>query len=319
MLTNHGDSLCARGLGLACRFRCAATKVVFMLGMALLPIVAAADSPRPVTDLSGATDPYLQIGLERIVRAQGLWRQIEAERLAVGLVDITDLERPRFAMLNPDLMVYAASLPKIAILLGAFVAIESGDLTPNAKLREAMTDMIRTSDNADATFVLGQIGRQRLLELLTSDRLRLYHPDFNGGLWVGKDYAKGSAYKRDPLHGISHGATVRQVARFFYLLERGDLVGEPFRTEMKQILADPGIAHKFVAGLEDRPEARLHRKSGTWRHFHADAALVEVGTYRYIVVGLARHDDGGQWLTQLAAPLHDLLLGAYARPVQHGR
>jgi beta-lactamase class A len=78
---------------------------------------------------------------------------------------------------------------------------------------------------------------------------------------------------------------------------------------MKQILADPGIPHKFVAGLKHRPEARLLRKSGTWRDFHADAALVEAGGHRYIMVGLARHADAGNWLARLAAPMHDLVLG----------
>ncbi|MFM1892457.1 MAG: hypothetical protein RLZ44_1534, partial [Pseudomonadota bacterium] len=51
------------------------------------------------------------------------------------------------------------------------------------------------------------------------------------------------------------------------------------------------------------------RKSGTWRDFHADAALVEAGGHRYIMVGLARHADAGNWLARLAAPMHDLVLG----------
>jgi beta-lactamase class A len=269
----------------------------------------AADHP-PVTDLRGDLDPHLQSGLERIVRDQRLSPYVEAERLALGLIDITDLDHPRMALLNPDLMVYAASLPKIAILLGAFVEIESGELVPDPELRQAMSRMIQVSDNAAATYVLDRIGRERLLETLTSQRLRLYHRDFNGGLWVGKDYARRGAYARDPLHGLSHGATVRQVARFFYLLERGELVSEPYRTEMKQILADPGIEHKFVAGLKARPDAKLYRKSGTWRQYHADAALIESGPYRYILVGLARHANAGDWLSRLAQPIHDLVVGA---------
>lgn len=284
------------------------------VGLVIASTVACAVDAVPVTDLRADPDAFLQNGLERVVRSQGLWTHVEAGRLALGLVDITDLDRPRQALLNPDLMLYAASLPKIAILLGAFVAIERGDLVADARLRDAMTRMIRVSDNAAATYVLERVGRGELLDILTSDRLRLYHRDFGGGLWVGKDYARGKAYARDPLHGLSHGATVRQVARFFFLLERGELVGEPYRRQMKAVLADPAIRHKFVAGLEQRPNARLHRKSGTWREYHADAALVETDRHRYIVVGLARHADGGEWLKRLIAPMHDLITGAAARP-----
>jgi beta-lactamase class A len=266
--------------------------------------------PSPATDLPAEPDQPLQQGLEQLVREQGLWGYVESRRLALGLADITDLAAPRYAALNLDHMMYAASLPKIAILLGAYLKIEAGELQLDRQLRGDMEQMIRHSDNPAATRVLERVGRQDLVAILTSERLRLYDPEFNGGLWVGKDYARSGAFLRDPLHHLSHGATVRQVVRFFYLLEKGELVGEPYRGQMKQILADPAIPHKFVAGLKHRPEARLHRKSGTWREFHADAALVEVGDRRYIMVGLGRHADAGAWLARLAGPMHDLVMGS---------
>ena len=252
-------------------------------------------------------DPDLQPALERLVRSQGLWRQVESHRLALGLLDITDLDAPRYAMLNPHHMMYAASLPKIAILLGAFVEIGEGELTLDEDLRKRMVRMIRYSDNAAATDVLARVGREDLIDILTSDRLRLYDPARNGGLWVGKDYARNNAYRRDPLHNLSHGATVYQVLRFFYLLEKGELVDPRLSDDMKEILSRPGISHKFVAGLKDRPGVSLFRKSGTWRDYHADAALVESGDHRFVIVGLARHADGGKWLARLAAPMHDLV------------
>ena len=258
--------------------------------------------------LAGVVDASLQSALEGLVREQGLEEHVAAGRLALGLVDISDLESPRFAAVNPDRMMYAASLPKIAVLLGAFVKIASGELVHDETLGADMVAMIRYSDNAAATRVLERIGRQDLIDILTSERYRLYDPAANGGLWVGKDYAKGNAYRRDPLHHLSHGATVRQVARFFYLLARGELVGEPYDSAMKRILSEPGIDHKFVAGLAQRPEAKLYRKSGTWRSYHADAALVEAGGRAYIIVGLARHAHAGQWLERLAAPMHDLVI-----------
>jgi beta-lactamase class A len=52
----------------------------------------------------------------------------------------------------------------------------------------------------------------------------------------------------------------------------------------------------------------MFRKSGSWRKWHADSALVEYGRYKYIMVALAEHRKGNRWLERLAAPLHDLIV-----------
>ena len=270
-------------------------------------------------DLPMEAHSDLQPALEELVRSQGLWDQVEKRNLALGLVDITDIDAPRYAVLNPHHMMYAASLPKIAILLGAYVEIAEGELKLDTGLKYEMTKMIRHSDNASATSVLEKVGRQDLIRILTSNRLRLYDEKQNGGLWVGKAYAKGNAYRRDPIHNLSHGATVYQVVRFFYFLERGELVDALYCEEMKQILSKPAISHKFVAGLSQRPNAEVYRKSGTWRQFHADAALVESGEHRFIIVGLANHNEGGQWLERLATPMHDLITNSTNPPERSTR
>jgi hypothetical protein len=95
---------------------------------------------------------------------------------------------PRLAMLNGDAMVYAASLPKIAILLAALVEAERGMLPLDAYRLTAMHNMIRVSSNEDATRVLNWVGGQRLLDILQSDRFRRYDARDGGGLWVGKAY-----------------------------------------------------------------------------------------------------------------------------------
>jgi beta-lactamase class A len=170
--------------------------------------------------------------------------------------------------------------------------------------RDALTRMIRHSSNQAATAMLRRVGKDRLLEVLRSDRFRLYDPQVNGGLWVGKEYGKSPAYRRDPLYNLSHAATAMQAARFYYLLASGRLVSPGLARDMKEILSRPGIAHKFVKGLAGFPAARIYRKSGTWRDWHADSVLVEEGRHRYILIGLAEDPDGGRWLTELAAPLH---------------
>ena len=74
------------------------------------------------------------------------------------------------------------------------------------------------------------------------------------------------------------------------------------------MLSNPGVHHKFVKGLTPRPGARFYRKSGTWKSWHADSAMVEYGNYKYIVVALAESPKGGKWMERLIVPLHDLIV-----------
>ncbi len=276
--------------------------------IALVTLVAATGQAGSYPRLRERIDPRLQAQLEQLIDAKGFRKAVDQQRLMIALVDITALEKPRMAAVNGNVMKYAASLPKIAILLTAFVQIEAGKLELDDKLEGDMTRMIRNSSNTAATRVLDLVGRDELIETLQDPRFMLYDPRYNGGLWVGKAYAKGVAYRRDPLHQISHGITAIQVARFYYLLTTERLVGSELTHKMKAILSQPAIRHKFVLGLKDHPEARLYRKSGTWKHFHADSALVEYDDHAYIMVGLAEDARGGQWLAELAAPLQALVV-----------
>ena len=256
--------------------------------------VSAADSYPSLWD---SKDPVLQRKLERVIKSIGLEQAVKNKQLSLDLVDITDLKHPRVAAINGDNMVYAASLPKIAILLGAFVEIERGKMTLDQNTRQTLTDMIRYSSNHAATEMYHRVGEARLAEILQSDRYRLYDRDKNGGLWVGKEYGRAKAWKRDPLHNFSHGATAMLTARFYYMLETGRLVSEPLTNVMKEILSKPAIEHKFVKGLKEaRPGAKIYRKSGSWRTWHADSAIIESGGHKFIVVALAEHPDGGKWM-----------------------
>lgn len=272
----------------------------------LLPVMALSAGEYP--KLRERIDPVLQQQLEQLVRDKGMQKAVAEERLAIALADITDLTKPRVAAVNGDVMEYAASLPKIAILLAAFVQIDQGKIELDEKLESDMTEMIRHSSNSAATRVLDLVGREKLLQIVQSPRYLLYDKRHDGGLWVGKAYAKDGAYHRDPMHQISHGITAMQGVRFYYLMETGRLVGPESTRKMKEILSRPALNHKFVKGLRSRPGVKLYRKSGTWKQFHADSALVEYGTRKYIVVGLAEDSRGGKWLEELAAPLHDLVV-----------
>ena len=269
---------------------------------------ASAENKGAYPTLWDSHDPVLQRQLEKIMNMLGYDRAIKDKRLAVVLVDITRLHKPRVAAVNGNTMIYAASVPKIAILLGAFVEIREGHMTLDDDTRQSLTNMIRYSSNQEATRMLNRVGKERLLEILQSEEFDLYDPEAGGGLWVGKEYGKSPAYQRDPLHNFSHGATAMQVARFYYLLETGQVVGKKLSAEMKAMLGEPGITHKFVKGLQDYPDVKIYRKSGSWKQWHGDSAIVEAGGKKYIIVGLAEDANGGVWLSRMIKPIHELMV-----------
>jgi len=252
------------------------------------------------------SSPDLQHRLEVRIKQLHLDKAVRNKQLSVALVDITDPSMPSLAQVNGDEMMYAASLPKIAVLLAAFERIAEGKLALNDQTRQTMTQMIRYSSNQAATTMIRAVGKEYINQVLSSPKYRLYDKRYNGGLWVGKEYASGTAFHRDPLHHLSHGATVMQVARFYYMLQTGKLVSPRSSREMKAILSKPGIHHKFVKGLSNT-NAEIYRKSGSWRSFHADSALIEHNGRRYIAVALANNPKGGVWMTRLIGAMDDII------------
>ena len=258
-------------------------------------------------DLPSEPDPVLQAGLDELVAEMGLEDSASEGRLALALADVTDPDQPRLAMVNGHEMFYAASLPKVAILLGAAVALEEGQLDLDPALESDMHDMIRVSCNACASRVLDRVGRDRLLDILQSPDYHFYDPDLGGGLWVGKPYGPEPAYRRDPIDNQSHGATAYQAARFYYLLETGKLVSPAQSELMLSTLVEPGINHKFVRGLAGHGELDLYRKSGSWRMYHADSVLIHADNRAYIMVGLVEDGDGDILLESLAPRMLELV------------
>lgn len=257
--------------------------------------------------LSNSSDTFMQQALERTLLVNGLNNAVERKELSIALVDITDPENPRAASVNGNHMMYAASLPKIAILLGAFEKAAQGkmDLTPN--VRDSLTRMIRVSSNTAATQMYNTVTPKFIAETLQSQKYGFYDRKTGGGLWCGKPYGKSGAWKRDPLKNLSHAASAIQVARFFYFLETNRLASPEYSQQMKEMLGDPAINHKFVAGLANKPGTEIFRKSGTWSSFHADGAIIERDGRRYIAVALANNRAAGGWFKQLIVKMDNII------------
>ena len=74
------------------------------------------------------------------------------------------------------------------------------------------------------------------------------------------------------------------------------------------------IDHKFVRGLSQmaRP-IYLSRKSGSWRTYHADSALVERNGRAYIAVALSNDSHGGKWMEDIIQELDRIVVSRRPR------
>jgi beta-lactamase class A len=269
-------------------------------------------SPDPV---AMEPDAALLSHLKALLDENAFQKPVKDKRFAVSLVDVTDAEHPRYAGVNDTVMMYAASLPKIAILLAGFEQVKAGRLAYTSEVREMFNRIARYSSNSDASKAVQLIGFEQIASTLTSSRYKFYDPALNGGLWLGKAYGGPSDYwHRDPLHNLSHGATTLQTARFFTLLAQEQLVNPELSRELKEVLSHPGVHHKFVKGLDGVAGVQIYRKSGTWQHWHADAALVEYNGKRYVAAALADDPQGGKLLEQLIWGLHRIICTPSSAP-----
>ena len=259
--------------------------------------------------LYALVDQGLQKQLTDVVNKKPQWKRLANQhRLAIGVVDLNGAE-PRFARLNGNSMMYAASLPKIAILLAAYVSFEDGSLIETDEIHEDLADMIRVSSNVAATRMIDRIGLKRIGEILSDPTYGFYDESRGGGLWVGKRYSSDTERRGDPMHNISHGATVTQVCRFYYLLSEGRLINPHRSAQMLQELSDPKLHHKFVGELDElAPKAKLFRKSGTWRNYHSDSVMVKGTQWRnYILVAMVESANGEKIIADILPAVESIL------------
>jgi len=264
------------------------------------------DFPQDMIEIDTQTvgDVDLTMALARLDTALRVSLGIEGDQTAVGLVD---MNTGRFAMLRADTQYYAASVPKIAILLAFLHEHRDAPASIDADTRHELGLMIKRSDNALAAKYSKLLGLKTIAEILTLPDYKLYDPMHGGGLWVGKHYGKSAERNRDPLAGESHAATVRQLLRYYLMLEQKTLINPEASEMMREIFESPGLDHlqsKFILGLAGR-DVQVIRKSGTWNAWHADTVIVTGEGRHYILVSLTHHEKGADYLIQMARSIDD--------------
>jgi beta-lactamase class A len=222
-------------------------------------------------------------------------------------VGVLDLQKLRLAMVNPDRMEYAASLAKIGILLTYFQIHPEAVTNLAPEVRHALGQMAKISSNEMAARFSRELGLRQIQEVL--NRYHFYDTNHGGGIWMGKHYGQGEERIGDPLANNSHAATVRQLLRYFLLLEQGKLVSPEASRAMREIFASPDLRAddiKFVKGLAGR-EVEIIRKWGTWEDWRHDCAVIKGPGRHYILGALTHHPKGDEYLVDLVKAVDDLM------------
>jgi len=264
----------------------------------------AENRPDYVLTYSTPFDTSMQARLEVIDSELRERYGMATNQTAVGLLDLKQL---RLAMIRPDQEEYAASLAKIGILLAYFQLHPEAATNLDATTRHDLALMAKISSNEKAAQFSRQLGLKQIQQVLND--YHFYDTNHGGGIWVGKHYGQGGDRLGDPIGDNSHAVTVRQVLRFFLMLEQGKLVSPAASKLMREIFATPDIPHddiKFVKGLAGR-NVEIIRKWGTWENWYHDAAIVTGPGRHYVLVGLTHHPKGDDYLVSLAQEVDDLL------------
>jgi beta-lactamase class A len=280
-----------------------AVALMVLLGISI-DCRAPREGPNPMTlDDETPLDRDLQSRLESTDLELRSALGMAATDAAAGLID---LKSNRLAMLHPDRIEYGASVPKVGILYAYFV-LHPDVSTLDERTRHELGEMAKASSNELAAKFSQQLGLKTIQEILNRDGF--YDSSKGGGIWVGKHYGITGERYGDPVGDHSHGITVRQMLRFWLLLDQGRLVSPAVSTTMKEIFASPQIPHddiKFVKALKDRNVAIL-RKWGEWENWQHDTAIIEGENRRYILVGITNHPKGDDYLIGLAQRVDDLM------------
>jgi beta-lactamase class A len=259
-----------------------------------------------VLDYDTPVNPALQLKLENIDTTLRAKYGMTTEQTAVGILDLKNL---RLAMIHPDRGEYAASVAKIGILFAYFQLHPEAATNLAPQTRHELGLMIKASNNEMAAKFSREMGLKEIQQVLNSHHF--YDANHGGGIWVGKHYGKGSERYGDPVRDNSHAATVRQVLRFYLLLEQNKLVSPAASKTMREIFESPDIPHddiKFVKALDGR-NLQILRKWGSYENWLHDTADIMGPDRHYILVALTKHPKGDEYLFDLAQAVDDLMTG----------
>jgi len=256
-------------------------------------------------DYNTPVDPMLQAQLENIDMTLRAKYDMTTDQTSVGVLDLRTL---RLAMVHPDREDYAASVAKIGILFTYFYVHPEAATSMDMQTRHELGLMAKASSNEMAAKYSEELGLKQIEQALAA--YHFYDAKHGGGIWMGKHYGKDTERIGDPVGNNSHAVTVRQVLRFYLLLEQNKLISPGVSEAMRNIFFSPDIPAdniKFVKALAGR-NLYIIRKWGTWENWLHDTAVITGPNRCYILVGLTNHPRGDDYLEDLAVAIDDLMI-----------
>ncbi len=198
-------------------------------------------------------------------------------------------------------------MAKVGILLAYFHLHPEAATALDPETERELGLMIKASSNEMAAKHSRAIGLREIQQILNSHGF--YDATRGGGIWVGKHHGPNSERIGDPVADQSHAATVRQLLRFYWMLDTGRLISPDASKKMRAIFLSPDIPHddlKFVKGLACR-DVTILRKWGSYQDWLHDSAIVTGPGRRYVLVALTHHAAGDAYLEDLAREVDEVM------------
>ena len=250
---------------------------------------------------------------------------LQANELALTLVDLTDDKNPAWADYRGDAATYPASVIKLFYLVAAHRWMEDGKIADTAELRRALRDMIVDSGNEPTAYIMDLLTDTTSGPELAPAELAAWHEKRNrvNRYFHANGYPEINA-NRKPWHEGPYGRdkqavdqftpsrnslTANATARLLVEIFSGRCVSAARSAQMLELLKrDVSDLQKadyqtreFV-GVALPPTAKLWSKAGYMSVARHDAALVEFanGKKMALVIFTEKHSDQKGMIPEIA-------------------
>jgi beta-lactamase class A len=232
---------------------------------------------------------------------------LQAQQLALTLVDLTDALNPVRADYRGEASVYPASVIKLFYLAAAHHQMETGKLADTDELRRALREMIVDSGNDATSYVVDLLtGTTSGPELPLAELAEWHHqrnavnryfhahgyPEINANrkTWPEGPYGRDKQ-AMDHFQPARNVLTANATARLLIQMAQGRCV-TPARSDQMLALLQRDISNPATADYQARefvgmalpPNAKLWSKAGYMKVARHDAAVVEFIDGRKIVL-----------------------------------
>jgi beta-lactamase class A len=251
---------------------------------------------RPSPRLQNIVDAAVQNALKQFAPLN-----LQADQLAVSLVDLRELNRPERANYRGGERVYPASIIKTFYLVAAHRWLEDGILKDSEELRRAMRDMIVDSYNEATGYVVDQLTGTTSGPELSPDEfdawfekrdvvnryfrsLGYQNINVNRKTWCEGPYGREKQLANQPPPDHRNWLTTDATARLFSEMVAGRAVTPERSRQMLELHqrrpfdAEANVQSREYTGAVLPAGAKLWSKAGWTSEVRHDAAYVELPT-----------------------------------------